>query len=122
MKIRHRVLVLALAVFLALFSWGCVYDEPWIPIPVPPIPVPPVPPIPTPDSPVSRDVFVDVEVGGPSTQLEGLPPWERKVDVGEETIYLWTLDEKRSENGSIPGYVRFEIHVKDGIVTASFAF
>lgn len=113
-----RLLKILAFVLGLLVCTGCFYDPI---IPVPPIPpVPPAPPVPPdPDSQVSRDVFVDVEVGGPSSQLESLPPPEKIVRVGDREIHVWVLDEKRP--GDI-GNVRWEIHVEEGEVVASFPF
>lgn len=114
-----RALAIILGFLVALSLWGCVYDDYVVPVPppVPPTPVPPEPPPPPdPGSTVSREVFSDVEIGGPASQIEALPEWSKKTTVGDRIIYSWTLDEPRPGGG----HVRWEVHVEGGEVIASF--
>lgn len=118
-----RVLVLVLLLILTV---GCVYDDPYYPVPPappPPIPVPPdpvdppVPPEPT--ATVPRTIFDDLKVGDDASVLGGLPPPERTVNTdGGKTIWVWVLDEQRPDGSSI----RWEVHVVDGKIVASFAW
>lgn len=117
---KYPRLVLAVwvaAIFLA--TTCCVkVDPPIPPVPVPPQPGPPAPPTPQPDETVSRVIFASLEVGDPAERLSELPPPERIVHLqGGVTSHVWVLDEPRPG-----GWVRWEVHVEDDVIVASFPY
>ena len=114
------------AVLLLILTVGCVYDDPYYPVPPappPPIPVPPDPvDPPTPPEPttgVPRSTFDAVAIGDPEAVLVDLPaPWRMVRTDGGKTIWVWELDEVRPGGGPI----LWEVHVVGGLVVASFAW
>lgn len=109
--------LLLLLVLLALGA--CTVDPgpgPWVPQPPVPVPVP-EPPLPAPV--VERAALESVSVGDSAEGLTELlklgTPTPRE---GGGTVYVFVLAERRPEGGN----VRWEIHLVDGKVAASFDF
>ena len=110
-----RTLLVVLALLLAGCG-GCTGPY------VPPPPVPPTPPVP-PD-PAPPEVFVDratmeaFQPGMAADALSELPEPSDVVKVGDKTIYVWLTNEPRPDGG----FVHWEVHVKDGLITLSGDF
>lgn len=116
-----KILALALGIAAATAFCGCTIEPAPVPIPPAPVPVPvPTPPEPPP-VPADRypaSTFDGIEVGDPVTELETLPPFERLVKADGLDLYVWVLDEERD----VGDFKRWEIHVRDGKIVASFPY